>query len=179
MSDQHPGPVELDRGRFRPPPSPRNDPLDPAATLSLPSGAEPSGAELHEPSGPPAAPDSSGTSPPSERHVTAAALAKTLAGGLLIVCAGVSLLLRSRNRDLRRPTRGELHEMTAPTARILLRHTDVAMEAGLLADLADGCAAANALVEYLETDPIRRRTAPEPPPPEPEPSLEDEWSTQT
>lgn len=163
--------VELTRGGFRPSPSLRNDPLDPMATVDQPGG---NGAEPPAPSGPPAsASPSTKASHPSDDSgpTTPAALAQVLAGGLLILAAGLSLALRwsRRNLELRRPTQRELAEVTHPTARIVLRHTDVAMETRLLADIADGCRAAAGVVDYLETDPIRRRAAPEPAPPAPTP----------
>lgn len=166
MSAAHPE-VELHRGGFQPPPSPPTDPLDPLARISRP-GLEGDGeAESPRPSESRARAFTAASSPGSA--VTAATLAKTLTGGLLIVAALASWALRWRNRELRRPTHGELHEITAPAARIMLRHVDVALEARLLQDAADACDAAAGLVAYLETDPISRRRAPEPPPaPEPE-----------
>lgn len=141
---------------FREPPGRR---LDPPATGVPGDQAQPEETDT-DPSGPStlkpgrdATPtrisDSTGDKAPKP---TAADTARLVAGLLGLVVAGAAMVVRWRaGRELRRPTKGQLDDISAPLARIGMRH----VPAGLLnADLADSLAAGAALGAYVSAGPL-------------------------
>src|SRR5712672_2869597 len=98
-------PLEVDRTRFRPPPTVLADPLDPAATTHEPgplpdqsNGADPAAANAGSPS------TTASTSPRAARRaLTAAEWARAIKGVLVLLISGARLLVRPQ-RVLRQPT---------------------------------------------------------------------------
>lgn len=143
----------------------RDDPVTPLPTFAplTPDPAETTapapGGPAPEPTSPkPARPAAAGTRTPTSSG-SADGLAKTIAGivGLVLRVMG-ALARRGARIDLRQPTRHQLDEFGAPTARIIARHYDIA---NLSPDLADGLAAATAAADYLIADePLLTRARP-------------------
>lgn len=142
---------------FRPPANLRLDPPLPEVTEE---GPETSPSTPESPGGPPDRParrpagaaTRTGTSSAGTDLPTAAETAALIAGLLGLALVGVAAVIRWRGRrQLRQPTKGQMHDIAAPLARIALRHVPAEL---LNPDLADAASAGAAFAAYVNDGPL-------------------------
>jgi hypothetical protein len=156
------GPISLLPG-FRPPPTRRLDPpLAEETAQEMGQGEGPTttaagvandvGPDHLEPAGPRPRPADTPTPTSSAGKPTAAQTAKLIAGLLGLAVAGAAAVIGWRGRrQLRRPSKQQLDDISAPLARITIRHVPADL---LKEDLADAALAGAAVGAYLTDGPL-------------------------